>query len=169
MASVVVSGLPVCAPRDWPPLSARYRRVNDTLNLIGLTIFIIGQFWLADTQTCAEHNPAVFHLTFILIVVAYTLLLLPCGLLLCLAPCVFCCLPLLIRLSRYLPAGMGLRVSGQHGATESLIEKLPPPRTFERGMFGSRISGTDDAADTEARGTNGSNSPTAVNHDEPEW
>jgi hypothetical protein len=92
-------------------------------------------------------------------------MLLPCALLLCLAPCVFCCLPFLIRMSGFLPPGIGLRLPGQHGASERLISKLPPSMTYQRGMFGSASGGTNaDGGDgARARG-----SPT-INHDEPEW
>ncbi len=86
----------------------------------------------------------------------------------CLAPMVFCCLPLLIRLSLFLPPGVGLRVLEQQGASESLLEKLPPAKRYERGMFatGEEEAKQTPQADTSAGAKEGS---PATNHDAPEW
>ena len=123
---------------------------------------------LFDSQTCQSLNPVIYKLTFYLIIVQYVLMLMPCLLLLCLAPAVYCCLPLLIRMSLVLPPGVGLRMLDQQGASESLISKLPPPLKFERGMFGSskQPPPTLEAAGQEEQK---SGSPAAVNHEEPEW
>jgi hypothetical protein len=48
LMSTIVAGLPVCYPREWHPLGERYRRMNDVVNLLGFTIFILGNFWLFD-------------------------------------------------------------------------------------------------------------------------
>lgn len=126
-----------------------------------------------DSQNCRSENPEVFKLTFALIVLQYIVMMLPCLLLVCLAPMVFCCLPLLIRLSLFLPAGVGLRVLDQQGASESLIGKLPPPKRYMRGMFGGEEAPRKPEAQPVAQGTAAAaarppGSPT-VDHEEPEW
>lgn len=140
-----------------------------------LAIFLFRR--LFDSQTCRGENPEVFKLTFALIVLQYIILMLPCVLLVCLAPMVFCCLPLLIRLSLFLPAGVGLRVLDQQGASESLIGKLPPPKRYARGMFGGEETPRKPEALPVAQGVAGAGegagarppgSPT-VDHEEPEW
>ena len=105
----------------------------------------------------------MFHLAFYILLLNYILALLPCVLLICLAPCVICCLPFVIRMSGFLPPGLGLRLAGQQGASQRLIDKLPPPKRFERGMFGSSV--TPPRAPQPARADQ---SP-QVNHQEPEW
>ena len=80
--------------------------------------------------------------------------------------CIFLCLPLLIRVSGYLPIGVGLRMAGQRGAPPNLISKLPPPRTYEIGMFEAAPSeGNVHSARTQRTGSD----PTATDHSRPEW
>lgn len=150
--------------RSWPPVCVAPL-------LLPLLLFPR----LFDSQTCRGENPEVFKLTFALIVLQYIILMLPCVLLVCLAPMVFCCLPLLIRLSLFLPAGVGLRVLDQQGASESLISKLPPPKRYARGMFGGEGTPRKPEALPVAQGTvaaaAGARQPgsPSVDHEEPEW
>ena len=132
---------------------------------------------LFDSQTCRDLNPEVFKLTFWLIVIQYTLMMLPCVLLLCLAPMVFCCLPLLIRMSLILPPGVGLRMLDQEGASQDLIAKLPPAARFKRGMFGgaaqevpaASASASGEAPEEEKTASSAGGTSPGTNHDEPEW
>jgi len=169
LCSTVVASLPLLSRRRWHPRGEAYSRLYDTVNLFGFIVFILGNFWLFDSLTCAERNPAVYHLCFILLIVQYVIMMLPCLLLMCLAPMVFCCLPLLIRLSLFLPPGVGLRMLDQQGASENLISKLPPAKRFERGMLGSSENARSAAQAALAAATdlNAETSP-VINHDEPE-
>jgi hypothetical protein len=128
------------------------------------SVFIWGNFTVFDSRDCQELNPHIWKLSYALLVLQYIVMLLPCALLMCLAPCVFCCLPLLIRVSGYLPVGVGLRMAGVQGASQTLLDKLPPPKKYERGMFGG-------AAVTPPRAQPSGNAPPgspATNHEEPE-
>jgi len=181
VVSTCVSGLPVCDRRRFNPRGEPYQRLNDTANMLGFVVFILGNFWLFDSLDCREKNPEVFKLSFYLLMINYVLMLLPCILLICLAPMVFCCLPFLIRMSGYLPEGMGLRVIESQGATPSLIAQLPAPIKFQRGMFSQPkpagavppIAPPVATAESERKGEEKSppasapGSP-AVNHQEPE-
>lgn len=115
-----------------------------------------------DSRSCPDENPHIWKLSYVLLIIQYIVMLLPCALLMCLAPCVCCCLPLLIRVSGYLPVGVGLRMPGVQGASQTLIDKLPKAKKYERGMFGGPTT-PPVAAQQQAPG-----SPT-TNHDEPEW
>lgn len=156
-ASTIIASLPIISPRRWAG-TRRFDRVYHMVHLFGFMLIVMGAIWVFSISDCKDRNPHIYNLCWWLLVIQYFFMALPCMVVCCLAPCVFFCLPLLIHLSGWLPAGVGLRGSGQHGASESLIEKLPSPFRFQRGMLGS-----------STKQTSRENSPNSVNHDEPEW
>jgi hypothetical protein len=119
------SGWPVC-DRSVNVLSSGYQRVNDSLNLLGFTLFVCGNLWVLNAGRCEETASAVHSLSLALLVISYLIMLMPCLLLVLLAPLVFFCLPLLIRLS--------VALQPERGAPDSEIIQLAS-ETYEPGSI----------------------------------
>jgi hypothetical protein len=45
LCSTIVAGLPILARRRWHPRGEAYQRIQDTVNLWGFVVFILGNFW----------------------------------------------------------------------------------------------------------------------------
>lgn len=82
--------------------------------------FIIGNWWFYSAQRCAFTNPAVYYLTFAILIVGYALLAVP----LILFVGLFCCLPfLMVGLRRLTDEELGKR--NGIGATNDELAALP--------------------------------------------
>jgi hypothetical protein len=108
-------------PNVEPPGSiAIMEKVKLMLDFFFIIWFIIGNWWFYSAQMCAFSNPAVYYLTFAILIFGYALLAVP----LILFVGLFCCLPfLMIGLRRLTDEEVG-KPNGV-GATNDELAALP--------------------------------------------
>lgn len=93
-----------------------YRRGRLMLNHFGIIWLVVGSFWVSSSfEVCSETAPTLFYLDFVLVIVGFITLFLPCIFLLLLVPLLIVCFPCLMRM---------LGKKKPRGATKKEIESL---------------------------------------------
>ena len=107
--------------RQGEPLTARdilMERYRTLMEIAGTCLFFLSNYFLFSKPTWRDEAPATFFLCVANVAIGYIVILIP--VLLCLA--VILCLPLVVRVMRYLDIGP---VVGIKGATEEMIAAIP--------------------------------------------
>jgi hypothetical protein len=115
------------------PCVRAFLYLHEPLNLFNFAWFVVGNFWLFDSKsTCAIDSPVTYKLCFALMIINYIVILLPCVLLVCMIPVVFCCFPQMIQFIQWTQS----LFRPPRGASEDILKKLPL-QPFVSGMFPS--------------------------------
>ncbi|KAG0361058.1 hypothetical protein BG005_009282 [Podila minutissima] len=107
--------------RQGEPLTARdilLERYRTLMEIAGTCLFFLSNYFLFSKPGWRNEAPATFFLCVANVAIGYIVILIP--VLLCLA--VILCLPLVVRIMRYLDIGP---VVGIKGATEEMIAAIP--------------------------------------------
>ncbi|KAG0325442.1 hypothetical protein BG000_001816 [Podila horticola] len=107
--------------RQGEPLTARdilLERYRTLMEIAGTCLFFLSNYFLFSKPGWRDEAPATFFLCVANVAIGYIVILIP--VLLCLA--VILCLPLVVRIMRYLDIGP---VVGIKGATEEMIAAIP--------------------------------------------
>ncbi|KAG0009367.1 hypothetical protein BGZ81_003472 [Podila clonocystis] len=107
--------------RQGQPLTARdilLERYRTLMEIAGTCLFFLSNYFLFSKPGWRNEAPATFFLCVANVAIGYIVILIP--VLLCLA--VILCLPLVVRIMRYLDIGP---VVGIKGATEEMIAAIP--------------------------------------------
>lgn len=110
-------------------LSALFQR-QDVLGCAGAVLFIVLQVYTYRSDTCVS---SVWHLALGMVIAEYTVMLLPCVILVLSLPALCLCLPLYVRLVSRMAAPP---VGGAGGATREQLHSLPS-RRYQENMFGT--------------------------------